>query len=65
MRTFSLLSQPGFHFGPVDILEKRLDVIASLQAVVGEKGVFKDVHDQQGIAARRVPHVVLVDPDIA
>ena len=48
----------------MDIPEKSLNVIDSLQPIIDHKGVFKDIEDQEGCAASRMPYIMLIDPEI-
>ena len=58
------LLQSIFRRSPINILEKSLDVIRPLQPVVDHEGVLKDIEDEDGCAARGMPHIVLINPEI-
>src|SRR4030042_2854247 len=58
------LTQPSLDWLPIDVLEKGLDVICSLQSIINHKGMFKDIHDEDGGAARRMSDIVFIDPEV-
>jgi len=45
----SFVEEESFlHFFPMDILKKGLDIIGPFKTVIDHKGVFKDIHDENG-----------------
>ena len=48
----------------MDVFEKSLYIVGPFQPVIEHESMFKDIHDQYRHATRRVPLVVLVDPEI-
>ena len=57
----SKLFKPGLDRTPVDVFEKRLNIIGPFQAVIEHEGMFKDIHDQYRHAALRMPRIMLID----
>lgn len=60
----TILFDPAVNRRPVDVLEKRLDVVRPLETVIEHEGVLEHVHDEEGIAARGMGDVMFVDPEI-
>jgi hypothetical protein len=48
----------------MDILEKSFNGIDPLQPIINQKGMFKDIQGQEGFAARSMPYIILIDPEI-
>jgi hypothetical protein len=48
-----------FHYSPIDIREKRLNVFWSIsRLVIQQVGVFPNVHDEQWMKTRDITHLM-------
>ena len=58
----SHLFQPTFHNSPVYVLEKDLDVVSSLQPVIGDEGMLEDIHYQNRDTTSRMANIMFIYP---
>ncbi len=47
---------------PIDVVKKDIDIFGPVQSELGDVGVFKNIHDQDGRAAGQMAKVMLIDP---
>jgi len=55
------LSQSPFHSLRFDVLKEGSNIVRPLQTVINHKGVFENIQDQEGSAARRMADVMFID----